>query len=222
MTRYNLKTREFETFGSLSDFTSIDHNYCLMKDIQFVKVGFLNVCNLKSKICLVIPEFQQLVEKFDLFGCCETKLDNLDTINLSNFKCICSNRVTTRNKSGGVCLFVSDLFTKHYKVIICSEHCGDCKTLCSSTNDMLWCIIGDVLFEIMYIPPESSDYYDVDIFAKISLNILELGSLHNVHSVCLLGDFNARTNTLQDSIVLDESFLQNSILPDHVNDLLRT
>ena len=91
----NLKTREFETFGSLSDFTSIDHNYCLMKEIQLVKVGFLNVCNLKSKICL--PEFQQLVEKFDLFGCCETKLDNLDTINLSNFKCICSNRVKTRN-----------------------------------------------------------------------------------------------------------------------------
>ena len=66
----------------------------------------LNVCGLKSKT--IIPEFRNYIDKFDIIGLQETKMDFVDERQyfegyMSYYK---SRRKVSRVKSGGLALLV--------------------------------------------------------------------------------------------------------------------
>ena len=195
----------------------MEHNYGVSENSpRTIKLGFLNVCNIKSKVCL--PDFTEFIDDFDIFGCAETKLDSLDSIEIDNYKGFFSNRVNARNKSGGVCIFVKKTIIDQFTLTCCNDHCKECVTLCSVLDGVMWCVLGNILLGVVYVPPESSAYNDSDIFDKINFVIAELCSHFRVESVCLMGDFNARSGVLKDFIEPDESLLQYNMLPDYITD----
>jgi len=70
-----------------------------------VSLSVLNVCGLKSK--LLSPDFSDYISNYDIFACSETKLDNLDRINLEGYDFISKPRKhTTVRKSGGIGVFI--------------------------------------------------------------------------------------------------------------------
>ena len=69
-----------------------DRNTC--SDLQYSNknmgpINFLsiNVCGLKSKFN--IPEFTELINSYDIIGFQETKLDDVDEINIDGYTVIC-------------------------------------------------------------------------------------------------------------------------------------
>ena len=135
-------------------------------------------------------------------------MDNLDNIEVDNYRGFFSNRIKARNKSGGVCLFIKNSLIEQFKVVFCNDPCENCKSLCSVYDSIVWCIIGDILMGVVYVLPESSAYNDRDIFDNIAFTIIELCAHFKIEEACLMGDFNARTGRLSDVIVPDMSLLK--------------
>ena len=66
--------------------------------INKLNVTYLNVCGLKSK--LLNPDFVDLIKKHDILFCVETKLDELDVINLPDgYSYHCKNRKKNAKRS---------------------------------------------------------------------------------------------------------------------------
>ena len=61
----------------------VDNRNVICSNSIFNFIGFVNVHNLKRKI--IIPEFCNLISEFDIFACAETKLTDLDSIDMCNF-----------------------------------------------------------------------------------------------------------------------------------------
>lgn len=62
---------------------------------------YFYVCGLKSK--LLNPDFVDLIRKHDILVFVETKLDELDVINLPDgYSYHCKNRKKCKKKSGGI------------------------------------------------------------------------------------------------------------------------
>lgn len=188
------------------------------------KIGFINVCGLSSK--LNIPDFVDFIEKYDIIALAETRLYSYDNVNIKGYTVYPGGKVdasafsSRRVKHGGVCLLIkNDLVrlvseinietTKHY-------------------DGILWCIIGNILFGVMYIPPSRSVNLDEDIFDRIQNDIVNIqNEYEHVNSTCLLGDFNGRTGldpdyTLYDDYVIKEidDKVQNDILLHNSTDTL--
>ena len=64
-----------------TDFSSNDKNTNVLN--EKLTLASLNVCGLKRR--LMYPEFKKLVNKYDIFGAVETKLDVYDVIELENY-----------------------------------------------------------------------------------------------------------------------------------------
>ena len=64
------------------------------------------------------PEFCSLVDQYDLFCVCETKLDAYDEIKLSGYEFLsqCRKQKCFR-KSGGIGVFVKDTISEHVSLI---------------------------------------------------------------------------------------------------------
>ena len=60
------------------------------------------------------------------------------------------------------------------------------------------CVTRDVLFGVVYIPPEGSPFENKDVFTELENSLLLLE--HD--GVCFLGDFKARTGAV-DGIITD-------------------
>ena len=73
------------------------------RNINFL---YLNVCGLKPK--LNIPEFNELIQTYDIVSCVETKLDDLDIVNVDNFVVVQKNRKQkVKRKSGGIAVMIN-------------------------------------------------------------------------------------------------------------------
>jgi len=59
----------------------------------------------------------------------------------------------------------------------------------------------NILFGVVYIPPEGSVYSNIDIFDKIERDISSYCS--NFDNIVLLGDFNSRCGHLDDFVSID-------------------
>ena len=65
----------------------------------------INTCGLRSK--LDYPEFVELIHSYGIIGVQETKLDDIDSIQLPGYEIICQNRKKlSRYRSGGTALIV--------------------------------------------------------------------------------------------------------------------
>ena len=92
-----------------------DHNYISANSsLASIKVGCINVhvCGLYSK--LKCQEFVELVSKYDLFGCSETKHFDYNNVSVVNYSVFPKENVLERskcqgNRFSGVCLFVHNM-----------------------------------------------------------------------------------------------------------------
>ena len=77
---------------------------------------YLNVCGLKPK--LNIPEFNELIQTYDIVSCVETKLDDLDIVNVDNFVVVQKNRKQkVKRKSGGIAVMIKKNIYKHFEYV---------------------------------------------------------------------------------------------------------
>ncbi|CAG2219780.1 unnamed protein product [Mytilus edulis] len=183
---------------------SVKSNSC-----DSVKVLALNVCDLKSK--LKSPELEVLCNNYDILCFSESKLDQYDVINIKHFKSLPPlNRKNAKRKSGGIIVFVRDYLFENVEV------------LNSSNENVLWFILDNnvfdyaTLFGAVYIPPESSNYSNIDIFDVLERDIIKY-TAETRCKVCLLGDFNAHTGTKTDFTEINDYVLNSVQLEDVIN-----
>jgi len=119
----------------------------------------LNVCSLRSK--LLIPEFCDSILKYDMFACLETKLDELDQINVDGYKFISKPRKQkVLRKSGGIGIFVKNSI--HH---LLTEIPTECEyVLWFKINRNLFNAAEDVYFGTVYVPPDNTKFFSREIF----------------------------------------------------------
>ncbi|MES9881062.1 MAG: reverse transcriptase domain-containing protein [Sedimenticola sp.] len=166
----------------------------------------LNVCGLKSK--LLLPEFHDYIQDYDIIGFQETKTDLIDEITLPNFNLYFKHRrKISRRKSGGIAFAYKKELRPHISPI-------------ETTSKLVqWFSISDklikqsnVLCGVVYIPPESSVYASDDPYQEIEQ---ELHSFSDKYSqVLLFGDLNSRTKTLCDYIHVDNYIFEHVNAPE--------
>ena len=162
-----------------------------------ITLGALNCQGLADKVDL--PEFADLLDKMDICGVSETWLNTqkADEISVPGFNFYPFNRKTFKGAiRGGVGIFIKKELKKYVKI-----------RLDLSNENFLWCKIKkeyigyreDLYICMVYIPPECSTR---EIREKMDhFKILEnTTSKIDSDNIILLGDFNARTQTLDDTI----------------------
>ena len=147
---------------------------------------FINVCGINRR--LKYPEFEELISEHDIIGFVETKTDDYDTIDVDGYIFKMKNRKKISNrKSGGIVLGFKEKLKKHIKVFD-----TDC-------NFVLWLSLSaeyckteeDIIFGIVYVPPENTRYSSQEAFDQIENELINFSSNHKY--ICLCGDFNGRT-----------------------------
>lgn len=118
-----------------------------------IKLGTLNVCGLKHR--LNIPEFVSLLNSYDIFCVCETKLDSFDKISIPNYTFFSKPRSEPyKRKSGGLGVFVHNSLAASIDI------------LDSDTDYIFWlkCTYyhQSLIVGCMYVPPEQSRFYNDD------------------------------------------------------------
>ncbi len=119
-----------------------------MNFISNLNIALLNVCGLKAK--LKGPDFEEFAHKFDIVCLTETKLDELDCVNLPDYRLLRKDRKKKRRASGGVAILVKENIAHRIQI------------LNTEVDDTLWFTVTniglekDVLFGLVYIPPRTS------------------------------------------------------------------
>ena len=164
-----------------------------------LKLGGFNCQGIKDKI--EDPCFVKEVSKFDILGVCETWLNkNNENLNIPNYKFYPLSRKKEKDVSrGGVGLFIKESLRKHIKILykISSENIFFCKLDKSYFN-----FNEDLYVGVIYFPPENSSREKKMKFDHFK-NLLDVVSKIDSKNIILIGDFNARTGSLDD-IILDE------------------
>ena len=163
----------------------------------------LNVCGLKSKID--IPEFTDLIQKYDIVTLVETKCDNTDEIWIVNYFNQLGYKVNINNrfdlsvrKSGGIIVAVRNYIANY---ITRSFNVSNLIQWIEFDND-LWNLDKNVLFGGTYLPPETSQYGGIHLFDELNNEFIDVVD-DDLHCVILTGDLNAYTRTMPDYIVQD-------------------
>ena len=161
----------------------------------------MNVCGLRKK--LNYPEFLNFVCNYDILCFTETKTDNTDVIDIPGYIVLMKNRFdVAKVKSGGLILAVKENLIEYIDIIT-----SDCKfVFWFKLSKKVVNLNSDILFGIVYIPPENTRYSSADCFTDIEQELMNFSKTSE--HVCLLGDFNSRTGKLKDYVYLD-NFLAN-------------
>lgn len=161
-----------------------------------LKVLSLNVCGLASKS--QIPEFIELINRYDIIGIQESKTDDCDDINIPGYNIVYNNRPKlSRTKSGGIALLIKSEIRKYIK----TEAKNESKIIqwftispdISPTGNPIDC-------GVVYIPPYGSKYAHEDPYAELQREILRYC---NNSELILFGDFNSRTGEKNDFQEID-------------------
>ena len=140
-----------------------------------------------------------------MFACLETKLDELDQINVDGFKFISKPRKQkVLRKSGGIGIFVKNSI--HH---LLTEIPTECEyVLWFKINRNLFNAAEDVYFGTVYVPPDNTKFFSREIF-DMFCNEVDHFTTNNQY-VVLLGDFNARIGLLPDINAAD-SFIYDQV-----------
>ncbi|VDI12648.1 Hypothetical predicted protein [Mytilus galloprovincialis] len=148
------------------------------------------------------------LKKLNINGKRQTKLDDLDEIQCNDFIFHHKNRKKFINKSGGIALGY-----KSYLESFITPITTDCQFgLWFSIDKKVFDSPENVIFGIVYVPPENSSYSSVEAFNDIEREFHKFNE--NTNLICLVGDFNARTGNLRDYIennVTEDYFVNNII-----------
>ena len=63
------------------------------------------------------PDFDLFISEYDLIFLTETKLDDLDIIDIDGFDCHTMNRTTFKSKSGGLALLVMHSLSNSIEIV---------------------------------------------------------------------------------------------------------
>jgi len=141
----------------------------------------LNVCGLKSKVNC--PEFTNYLNDFSIIGLQETKLNDLDHVELEQFDIFYKNRsINKHRRSGGIALLVKKNISKYVTILE------------TKSKLVIWFVVSkqytsleqDILCGTVYIPPENSSYATDDPFLEIQLELNDFLKKHT--HVCIFGD----------------------------------
>ena len=151
----------------------------------------MNCCGLKLR--LQYPEFCELLNQYDIVCLQETKTDDLDTIEFPGYVISMKNRKKYGKKSGGIVLAYKESLSDSIEI------------LKSDSDFVLWFKVSskstDIIFGIVYIPPEGSPYLLPDTFDQVENEIRAFSE--NFDHVCLIGDFNSRTSDEPEFLDID-------------------
>lgn len=159
----------------------------------------MNVCGIRSK--LASEEFDNYVRGFDVIILTETKLDEVDILEIPGYKIFRKDRkVCSVRASGGVCIMVRNEIADH------------CVLIQSESKHSVWCKVNkdilnidkDLICGACYIPPENSRFSSLALFDELEAEILALGVEYDCY-MCIGGDFNAHVGNLLDFVVTDIS-----------------
>ncbi len=165
------------------------------KKVDKIQIGALNCQGLKEKIDS--PEILNLIEETDIFGVSETWMKTGDDISLPGFTFYPFNRKHIKGTPrGGVGIFVRDEIKKNVKI-----------RYEMSSENLIWCKVtkdymgydDDLFIGFVYFPPEYSTREkknNIDHFKQL---LETVGKLKN-NNIILMGDFNARTKNLDDTL----------------------
>ena len=101
------------------------------------------------------PDFNSLIEPFDLFCITETKCDKYDIISSKNHVFLSKPRTQKFiRKSGGIGLLVKQNISKYVETID-----SDCEYIMwIKLNKAIFNIDNDIIMGIIYIPPDQSKF----------------------------------------------------------------
>ena len=173
-----------------------------VSSIDELKICHLNVSGLQTKLENGILD--QFLSSYDLIFLVETNTESpilKDTI-LENYKFLVKRKINSNHKFkyGGV----------HGMIVLIKENLSSAvEEIELSAECALWIRVKingifHGIFGSIYVPCESSRFYYNEIFEEIENDILEIRSRLNL-PICLLGDFNAHTNTQIDILQTDVS-----------------
>lgn len=155
------------------------------------------MCGLLSK--LNCPEFINYINNFDIIGLQETKLDDIDSVDVQGFEIFTSNRHNmARNRSGGIALLVKSELAKQIEILE-----SDSKLILMfkiKNEDIHTFNNSEIICGIVYIPPIRSRYSHDDPFLELQLEL----DKYMGKNMLLLGDFNSRVSNKADYIRLDD------------------
>lgn len=146
------------------------------------------------------PDFSELILKYDVLIFVETKLDELDTIDLPNdYLFYCKNRKGCKRKSGGIIIIYKKCLSNFIKFI-------DSESDVVQWVELNLNLESKVYLGCVYIPPENSVYSSENSFIELENDIINFSQKSKY--VSLVGDFNARTARLPDYVTPDENLLE--------------
>ena len=172
-------------------------------NLKSLKCASLNVCGLRRRI--LYPDFGELISHYDIFCVSETKLDDLDLINLPGHSFVSQVRKQRYlRKSGGIGVFVRNCLFRHVSLVE------------SDSDYILWFKLNKSVFKteedlhsgVVYVPPGDSRFNTVEEMSVFDVEISNMCITHN--NVHLIGDFNARVAD-QTGITNVDSFLSKTL-----------
>ena len=160
----------------------------------------LNVCGLKSRC--INPDFISYLQSFHIIGLQETKLSEIDQINLNSFAVLTKNRKTkSRVPSGGIAIAVHESIIEHVTAIETeSQLVFWFKLSCNFTKTT-----SDIICGVVYIPPENTRYSCNDPYTELQNELVSL--CPDLNYCILFGDLNSRTGKLTEYIEIDNFLL---------------
>ena len=145
-----------------------------------------------------------MIQSYDIFCVIETKTDETDIISLQNYTYFsqCRKQSFVR-KSGGIGIFVKNELAKYISVIE-----SDSDYICWFKLDKSCLNIDeDMHFGAVYTPPSDSRFNTQDEMDMFEVEISSMCISHKY--VLLLGDFNARIQTKEDFLDVDDFFAEH-------------
>lgn len=136
-----------------------------------IKCLLINVGGLRTKLKAL--EFEEYIEPYDLVCLTETKLTEIDDIEVPGFVLHSKARIRRKRASGGVAIFVKSSQAPMIERIEIDTPC-DC--------EMLWLNLNNItsiplLLGLVYIPPVTSDYSNITLFEDVE-NVVTFSLAH--------------------------------------------
>ena len=187
-----------------NDFNNIDRENIDLQGVIIpgcLNILGLNICGIASK--LRNGAFEHYAKHFDVICLTETRTNSPDLSNtsLNSFKCFSLMPKRESYRYGGIhgiCVLVREKYSKHCKVI---ENLSSLSTL--------WLFFPKDVFKvsfvlgITYLPGEISKHHDKEMYSNMLEDILKLKERYDV-PICIVGDLNSRTGTLDDFVTIDD------------------
>ena len=158
-----------------------------------IRVCGLNVCGLNSKLNSGILD--DYIKLYDIFCISESKI-SVGT-NIANFTSFNMDKKPKKYPLPGI----------HGLHVYVSNHLADSCHQISDNNFysdlVIWIKVAEqFILGALYIPHENSKYHQIGLYEDLSLDINNIQSKYEL-PILLVGDFNSRTGSLNDIMMLE-------------------